>query len=103
MGAGAGVGATGCGAEGGHKYAPQAALLDARTRVYRCGGALLLVSAGLMVWQNPNEGGWAYCVWEFGGQGWNRTADTGIFSPLLYRLSYLPTARGARQTQRALK
>ncbi len=26
-----------------------------------------------------------------GGQGWNRTADTRIFSPLLYRLSYLPT------------
>ncbi len=25
----------------------------------------------------------------FGGQGQNRTADTGIFSPLLYRLSYL--------------
>jgi hypothetical protein len=24
-----------------------------------------------------------------GGQGWNRTSDTGIFSPLLYRLSYL--------------
>ncbi len=28
---------------------------------------------------------------EFGGgQGRNRTADTGIFSPVLYRLSYLP-------------
>ena len=26
---------------------------------------------------------------ENGGQGQNRTADTGIFSPLLYRLSYL--------------
>lgn len=24
-----------------------------------------------------------------GGQGRNRTADTGIFNPLLYRLSYL--------------
>ncbi len=24
-----------------------------------------------------------------GAQGQNRTADTGIFSPLLYRLSYL--------------
>ena len=24
-----------------------------------------------------------------GGQGWNRTTDTRIFSPLLYRLSYL--------------
>ena len=26
---------------------------------------------------------------EGGGQGRNRTADTGIFNPLLYRLSYL--------------
>ena len=26
-----------------------------------------------------------------GGQGRNRTADTGIFNPLLYRLSYLAT------------
>ena len=25
----------------------------------------------------------------FGGQGQNRTADTRIFSPLLYQLSYL--------------
>ena len=25
----------------------------------------------------------------FGGQGRNRTTDTRIFSPLLYRLSYL--------------
>lgn len=29
-----------------------------------------------------------------GGQGQNRTADTGIFSPLLYRLSYLASVRG---------
>ncbi len=29
-------------------------------------------------------------LWEENGaQGQNRTADTGIFSPLLYRLSYL--------------
>ena len=27
---------------------------------------------------------------ENGGQGRNRTADTRIFSPVLYRLSYLP-------------
>ncbi len=25
----------------------------------------------------------------YGAEGQNRTADTGIFSPLLYRLSYL--------------
>lgn len=30
-----------------------------------------------------------------GGQGQNRTADTKIFSLLLYRLSYLPHRRGA--------
>jgi hypothetical protein len=28
-----------------------------------------------------------------GGQGQNRTADTRIFSPLLYQLSYLASAR----------
>ena len=26
---------------------------------------------------------------SYGAEGQNRTADTGIFSPLLYRLSYL--------------
>ena len=30
-----------------------------------------------------------YLVDKYGGQSWNRTSDTGIFSPLLYRLSYL--------------
>ena len=30
---------------------------------------------------------------EAGAQGQNRTAHTGIFSPLLYRLSYLGTKR----------
>ena len=29
---------------------------------------------------------------EIGGQGQNRTVDTRIFSPLLYRLSYLANA-----------
>ncbi len=28
----------------------------------------------------------------YGGSGQNRTADTRIFSPMLYRLSYRPTA-----------
>ena len=33
-------------------------------------------------------------AFEFdGGQGRNRTADTGIFSPLLYQLSYLAALR----------
>src|SRR4029453_6449063 len=30
--------------------------------------------------------------WD-GGQGRNRTADTGIFNPLLYQLSYLASVR----------
>ena len=30
-----------------------------------------------------------------GGQRRNRTADTGIFNPLLYQLSYLALANGA--------
>ncbi len=29
----------------------------------------------------------SHCI--YGAQGQNRTADTGIFNPLLYRLSYL--------------
>ncbi len=32
-------------------------------------------------------------AWRNGAEGQNRTADTGIFSPLLYRLSYLGTHR----------
>ena len=34
-------------------------------------------------WATP-----AYTLNVIGTSGWNRTADTGIFSPLLYRLSY---------------
>ena len=32
-----------------------------------------------------------------GGQGRNRTADTGIFSPLLYQLSYLARSGRSRR------
>ena len=35
---------------------------------------------------------------ECGGAGRNRTADTGIFSPLLYRLSYRATPTSKRPT-----
>ena len=35
-----------------------------------------------------------------GGQGRNRTADTRIFSPLLYQLSYQATAAAAHSTTR---
>lgn len=31
------------------------------------------------------------CAEKYGAQRQNRTADTGIFSPLLYQLSYLGT------------
>ena len=30
----------------------------------------------------------------YGGSNWNRTSDTRIFSPLLYRLSYRATLPG---------
>jgi hypothetical protein len=33
------------------------------------------------------------CIEVSGGQGRNRTADTGIFNPLLYQLSYLAMVR----------
>lgn len=33
-------------------------------------------------------------VWKDGAQGRNRTTDTGIFNPLLYRLSYLGAGPG---------
>jgi hypothetical protein len=39
--------------------------------------------------KRPTGEGWA---WRSGGQGQNRTADTRIFSPLLYQLSYLATS-----------
>ena len=38
----------------------------------------------------------------FGGQGWNWTTDTRIFSPLLYRLSYPPKPWKVRWKQRAI-
>ena len=38
---------------------------------------------------------------KYGGQGRNRTTDTGIFSPLLYRLSYLAKYKG-KQTRTEL-
>ena len=34
-----------------------------------------------------------------GAEGQNRTADTGIFSPLLYRLSYLGPKLGFLQAK----
>ena len=42
----------------------------------------------------------SYLIDKYGGQGQNRTADTGIFSPLLYQLSYL-ALKGERVLNRA--
>src|SRR5690554_3305412 len=47
--------------------------------------------------KNPHKAGFSWCFgWcryhlktIYGAQRRNRTADTGIFNPLLYRLSYL--------------
>jgi len=36
-----------------------------------------------------------HCVESDGGLGWNRTTDTRIFNPLLYRLSYQAKAKPA--------
>ena len=38
----------------------------------------------------------AQVLGSYGAQGRNRTTDTGIFSPLLYRLSYLGKGSRAR-------
>ena len=44
--------------------------------------------------KRPTENGWAL---NSGGSGRNRTADTGIFNPLLYRLSYRATCLHAER------
>ena len=43
----------------------------------------LVVTFNHLLLQEFNE------PFKHGGQRWNRTTDTRIFSPLLYRLSYL--------------
>ena len=42
------------------------------------------------------------CAEKYGAQRQNRTADTGIFSPLLYQLSYLGTGLCADSPIRAV-
>ncbi len=39
------------------------------------------------------------CIENYGGQGQNRTADTRIFNPLLYQLSYLAREIAGRPPQ----
>ena len=45
---------------------------------------------GLFIVRNKkaNRRGWLFCKMNLGGLGRNRTTDTRIFNPLLYRLSY---------------
>src|SRR5687768_10275751 len=38
-------------------------------------------------------------IWQTSGQSRNRTGDTWIFNPLLYQLSYLPSAGPGSITQ----
>ena len=38
--------------------------------------------------KEANRMGWLLCRFNLGGLGRNRTTDTRIFNPLLYRLSY---------------
>ena len=38
--------------------------------------------------KEANRMGWLLCKVNLGGLGRNRTTDTRIFNPLLYRLSY---------------
>ncbi len=61
-----------------------------KARLHVLSEGLALVCPGIFRDFNPKN--WQKVQRHFvlyGGQGQNRTADTGIFSPLLYRLSYL--------------
>lgn len=52
-------------------------------------GCKLGVPFGVSLREKPVGRDFALCAKHVGGQRWNRTTDTGIFNPLLYRLSYL--------------
>ena len=54
---------------------------DAETQTARSSGPFIVQSCG--------QGHDPLLESYYGGQGRNRTADTRIFSPLLYQLSYL--------------
>ena len=41
-------------------------------------------------------------VWRFGASNGNRTSDTGIFSPLLYQLSYRGKKNGDLERARTV-
>ena len=67
----------------GANWPPLAPLLTAPERTQN--GPLPCVFRGKQKRKRPTEKGWAL---NGGGLGRNRTTDTRIFSPLLYRLSY---------------
>ena len=53
------------------------------------------------MWTAPNRANEmtpAVNRWEYGAEGRNRTADTRIFSPLLYHLSYPATANAGHSS-----
>ena len=55
--------------------------------------------AGDTEWRHPQKSpaGCGEAFDLYGAQRQNRTADTGIFNPLLYRLSYLGVVAGWRR------
>lgn len=52
----------------------------------------LSIPARRLVLQSQKNGQRKLAEVSFGGEGQNRTADLGVFSATLYRLSYLTTA-----------
>ena len=64
---------------------------DVRDAVAKLNTAKAKVSANVPVF---DEGPLRVSTRKESGQGVNRTLDTRIFSPLLYRLSYLPVPEG---------
>src|SRR5438270_1962944 len=67
-----------------------------RGAVAACGVAMMLRLGSV------DDGPGQAHAWEVSGQGQNRTADTRIFSPLLYQLSYLAELC-SRRTYQALR
>ena len=65
--------------------------------LYYWGGVPFVIFA---VGENTVGRDFALCAKHVGGQRWNRTTDTGIFNPLLYRLSYLAICPNERVLDR---
>ena len=74
--------------------------MESREFVDACcvtGGVPFVIFA---VGENTVGRDFALCAKHVGGQRWNRTTDTGIFNPLLYRLSYLAICPNERVLDR---